>query len=264
MQAKSTRLTTTTNSAKVLAKVEAPPTDDAEHFVAFADSVAPRYIVGDLLRFGKGDFTVGDGEVFPIGTMVVPVMDWLLDGFVLWRAGKPVEHAMIRVATGAKPPKRAELGDNDPAHWETDSSGEKRDPWARSVYLPMVVFEAGRLLTFTTSSAGGRGAVAELARMFGNHHRQQPSDYPVTKLEVDSYLHRVREFGRIKVPRFKLWSYIDRPRYEALLAKAGLGEAPAGEETVKTLPIVEFGRNDSEDPSAGMTADFDDDVPYCF
>jgi hypothetical protein len=150
----------TTSSKTEIVKAEEDP------YTAYADTVSPKFIVGELLRFHKGDWLVSD-DVIAVDTIVVPVMESLLAGWVRWSGGKPTEQIMVRVGSGQRPPKRSELGDTEEDCWDTDANGEKRDPWQFTNYLPMILLDGARLLTFATSSGGGKNAVADLARHFG-------------------------------------------------------------------------------------------------
>ena len=121
-------------------------------FAAFADSVAPKYILGKLLKFSKGDYLAGEAsEIIPVGTKLIVAMDELLLGWVRWEAGKPVEHRMVRVADGMAPVRRSELGDDDESLWEKDDKGQIRDPWQLTQYLP-AVDETGEVFTFSTTT----------------------------------------------------------------------------------------------------------------
>lgn len=247
-----------------IAKTEPTPANDANAFERYADTVAPQFILGELARFSKGDWLVGEEETIPVDTVVVPILDGLLAGYVHWSGGKPTEQVMVRVGSGQKLPKRAELGNDDEEFWEVDANGEKRDPWQFTNYLPLIVLDGVRLLTFTTSSSGGKTAVAELARRYANHQKSKPDDFPMVELGVDSYLHPNRSYGRIKVPDLKPAGYLKRPQYNALLVEAGLIEATeqAPEQQTK-LPANEFGKPaETEDPGAGLVDEFADEIPF--
>src|SRR5262249_24028049 len=87
---------------------------NVDPLVAYADAVSPRHIVGQLLRFIKGDYFAGEGGApVPISTKFTVAADELLAGWIKWTDGKPAEHIMVRVADGKLPPKRSELGDQD-------------------------------------------------------------------------------------------------------------------------------------------------------
>ena len=196
-------------------------------FQKYADAVAPQTILGTLLRFTKGDYLGGeDGKTIAEGTVFTANVDELMDGWVKWSDGKPVEHIMVRVVESQVLPKRAELGDDDATRWEKDSSGEPRDPWQRTNYLPMMD-EAGELFTFATSSRGGLAAIAGLCRTYAQHRRKHPDVHPMIALEVDSYQHQKREYGRIKVPRFTPMGWAPKVKFNEALVAAGF--APADE-----------------------------------
>ena len=172
-------------------------------FEAFANAVAPKHILGRLLKFAKGDYLAGEaGETVPLGTKLVAGIDWQLVGWVRWEASKPVEHRMVRIIDGQPPSRRAELGDHDQTRWEPDLQGQLRDPWCLTHYLPMVD-EAQEIFTFSTTSRGGTGALADLARYYAKQFRAHPNEFPVIELQVGAYQHQNPHFGRIKVPDFK-------------------------------------------------------------
>jgi hypothetical protein len=199
---KSSKMTNqlTTTESKALAT-----TTDADPFLAYADAVRPQHIIGKLLKHSKGEYLAGeDNEVIPIGTKMVVAMDLLTIGHVRWSGGKPIEHRMVMVADGVQPPRRSELGDNDPEQWEEkDASGAPRDPWQLTQYLP-AVDESGELFTFSTSSRGGIGAIATLARAYARGRAAHPDAFPVVELGVDAYQHSNSAYGRIRVPTLKL------------------------------------------------------------
>ena len=77
-------------------------------FEVYANAVAPRTIIGTLLRFTKGDYLAGEeGREIPKGSTFTANVDELLAGWNKWSDGKPVEHIMLRVAEGHILPKRA-------------------------------------------------------------------------------------------------------------------------------------------------------------
>jgi hypothetical protein len=230
-----------------IAKTETAYASSIDAFETYADMIWPRVIVGELLRFTKGDWIAGESnEIIPVDTAVLPVLDSLLAGYVRWEDGRPTEQVMVRVGSGRKPPKRNELGDTNQDAWEKDDSGERRDPWQFTNYLPLIRLDSASLFTFATGSAGGKTAVADLARSFASRQKFRSTDFPIVKLSTDSYAHRNRSYGRIKVPLFRLDGYVGKPRYDQLLAAAGLIDAGATTpaEQAKLLPPVEFGESD--------------------
>jgi len=231
-------------------EIRVPSTVNDDPFMAYANSVKAEYILGKLLKFSKGDYVAGeDDESVPHGTRMVAAMDLLTIGYVKWIDGKPVEHRMVLVASGEKPPRRGELGDDDPAQWpDKDTKGEPRDPWALTQYLPLIAEDA-ELFTFSTSSRGGIGALAGLARAYARGRGAHPNKFPVVQLGVDAYQHSNNSYGRIKVPTLKLVGWEDKGTF---FWAAGM-ETPA--------PAVEEG---AYDPSVPLPtdADFADAIPF--
>jgi hypothetical protein len=229
---------------KVETNNQLAPIGLTDPFEAFADRVAPRYIIGDLLRFSKGDYLAGEsGRNVPAGSIFTAAVEELMAGWVKWSDSKPAEHIMVRVADGAPLPKRNELGDNDETKWETDANGNPRDPWQFTNYLPMMN-EAGELFTFTTSSHGGINAIGILARRYGNHRKRHPNLLPLIALGVGSYAHKNRDYGRIKFPQLTPAGWVPNAKFLEALAAAGIIAAdPAhverdpGDEIDDTVPI---------------------------
>jgi hypothetical protein len=165
-------------------------------------------------------------------------------GWIRWENSKPVEHIMVRVADDRPLPKRDDLGDVDKTRWEKDSSGELRDPWQFTNYLPLMNNE-GSLYTFATSSRGGLGAIGELCRLYAQHRKRHPDVHPMIALGVGSYQHQKREYGRIKFPKFTPMGWEQKSKFNEALIAAGF--VPAGE-----LPVPE------PDPQD----EFNDEVPF--
>jgi hypothetical protein len=204
-------------------------------FAAYGEAATQNKIVGTLLKFNKGEYLAGkDAEVVPEGTRLVANMDQLLVGWIKWENGAPSEQVMGRVADVFKPPLRNELGDNDKSLWEVDDQGVARDPWQLSNYLVLKGEESDELYTFTTSSRGGLNAIGELCKAYGKEMRQQPDQYPVVSLEVDSYRHSNKAYGKIHVPVLTIVDWIGKEVFE------GLGPAGGSEESgdqVDDLPL---------------------------
>jgi hypothetical protein len=173
---------------------------------------APRRIVGQLLKFSKGDYLYGqDNEELPIGTKLIANMDQMLVGWIKWQDNKPVEQAMGLIVEGFKPMEESELPDRDEAEWELDDRGAPRDPWQKTYYLLMrQLDDAGKpmegeegLYTFTTSSVGGRDCMIELCASYGKWMRAFPGKFPVVSLSSRKYPHPNKSYGIIKTPKFE-------------------------------------------------------------
>lgn len=200
------------------------------YFQSYGDQVSQKSIVGKLLKFSKGDYLMGeDNEEVEEGTQLVANMEELMVGWIRWEDGKPTDQIMGRVSEGYQPPKRNTLGDDDKTRWEVDEQGRERDPWQFSNYLLLKTpGESGddHLFTFTTSSRGGLNAIGELCKTYGKEMRQRPDDLPVVALEVGSYQHSNKAYGRIKFPIFKVVSWAPKAEFaDALDGEGGEPEA---------------------------------------
>ena len=228
--------------------------NDADPFQAFADAVAPQYILGKLLKFSKGFWLAGQNNEPVEQKQFVVGMPALLTGWIRWHDGKPVEQAMIMVGSGLLPPRRDELGDNDPSTWETDDRGQKKDPWQPTSYLPMIADDDGEVFTFTASSRGALDALGKLSRTYGVHRRRAPGELPVVNLSSGGYQHSRRELGYIKTPLFVVTGWAPASRFNETMALAGYdlpgSNDPAAVETAAA-------------PTAAVKADdMDDDIPF--
>lgn len=172
---------------------------------------ANRVIVGDLLRFSKGDYLYGqDNNEMPVGSKMIANMDQLLRGWIRWEDNKPAEQIMGLVVEGYKLPKRESLGWQDKNQWEIDDRGQARDPWQETYYMllreldkdgkPLAGDEG--LYTFTTASVGGKDAVILLCKEYGKWMRMQPDKFPIITLDMEKYNHPNKSYGVIKKPKF--------------------------------------------------------------
>lgn len=168
-------------------------------FAAYARAANQRTIVGDILKFSKGEWTAGQNEEeIDEGSRFVAVMDELMIGWIKWDGGRPAEHQMGKLVEGFRPAKRSDLGDTDESHWEYDTSGKKRDPWQLTNYLILKDQDSERLFTFAPSSRGGLSAVGQLCEVYGKAIRAKPDQFPVIEIGTSSYKHE--SYGKIKVP----------------------------------------------------------------
>jgi hypothetical protein len=189
-------------------------TGNRDVFTIYGESAGTGYITGELLKFSKGDWLAGqENREIADGTKLVAVMESLVVGWQRWENQRPVSYRMGLLVEGFVPPPREELGDDDEALWESDDTGEARDPWQMTNYLQLV--DPGNkdtVYTFTTSSKGGLGAIAKLCREYGRAHEKEHRDnqYPVVMLTTGSYAHRDRSLGRIKFPQFTIVGWVNK------------------------------------------------------
>jgi hypothetical protein len=196
---------------------ELAPVALSDPFAAYADAISPQYIIGQMLRFSKGDWIAGKDDTVDVGTTFTANLDELMAGWIKWLDSKRVEQIMIRVADGIAPKLRTELGDTDATEWPVDKTGQSKDPWQFTNYLPMMN-DNGELFTFTTSSRGGINAIADLSRRHARHRAKHPNVFPLIALNVDSYQHKDPQLGRIKFPVFEPAGYLPKADFQAALA----------------------------------------------
>jgi hypothetical protein len=223
--------------------------DDVDPFQAFADAVAPQYIVGKLLKFSKGLWLAGQNNEPVEQKQFLVGMHALLTGWVRWQDFKPVEHAMISIGSRQLPPRRDELGDNDPSTWESDDRGQKKDPWQPTSYLPMIAADNGEVFTFTASSKGALDALGKLSRAYAVHRRRAPGELPVITLGSRGYQHSHREYGYVNTPLFVVTGWAAASRFNETMALAGYDLPDSSEravmEAASTAPAAEDDMDDS-------------------
>jgi hypothetical protein len=186
-------------------------------WLAYGEAAGTRTFNGDLLKFSKGDFVAGqNNRTIAIGTRLIANMDSLKVGWMKWEGSRPVEQRMGLVSERFKPGRRSELGDNDSQSWEVDETGRFRDPWQFTNSLELASEDGSEQYTFPTSSKGGISAIGELCKAFGEEMHLHPDEWPVVELDVGSYAHSNKSFGRIKFPIFTIVGWAPKD-----------GEAPA-------------------------------------
>lgn len=223
----------------------------SNYFESYGAQASQRNIIGDLLRFNKGDYTYGmEDDILEEGTQVIVDMNTLSVGWQKWVDSKPVDSNMGLVNEGFQPKRRKELGDLDEDEWEVDeASGKPRDPWQFTNLVIMrqlgTTGEDEGLYTFATASRGGINAVGTLCKAFGKKIREDADALPIVALNVDSYKHSNPQYGRIKVPMLDLvgWGTIDdvNDATETTAESAGEASEDEGAETqtkARTAPRV--------------------------
>jgi hypothetical protein len=176
----------------------------------FANEETRGFFAGDLLKFIKGDWYLGEDKT-PIGPTetFTANMNEIWRGWVRWWDGAVTDTVVGRIVDGFALPPRETLGDQDEMKWEVEPSGAKRDPWARTVYLVLRRNATEELVTFTSSSDGGRQAVGRLSDRFDRQLKKSQGKMPMVLLESETYDHKT--YGLIKKPTFRIvdWTYWD-------------------------------------------------------
>jgi hypothetical protein len=177
---------------------------------AFADDNLAAAIAGELLTFRKGKWCIGEAkEPVADDARFLCNMEEIWTGWVRWFDKKPVEHRIGRLIDFPRKITREELGHTDKNLWETDLAGVPRDPWAPTDRLVMRAIDRDELVTFSTSSVGGRFALAKLCSSFARSRKKHEMKYPVVVLGSETYEHE--SYGEIAKPNFKIvdWAYWD-------------------------------------------------------
>src|SRR5215470_10242573 len=120
-----------------------------------------QFIRGTLLKFADWRWTKGkDGIEVEKGTQLVALET--AAAWVKWWDNKPVR-PYVKREPGKKLPDREELGDLDESLWQLGPDGKPRDPWQNTRFVYLLDPISMEVLTFSTSSGGGRSAVVNLA-----------------------------------------------------------------------------------------------------
>jgi hypothetical protein len=152
-------------------------------------------------------------------------MNALTVGVVKWGGGKVTDSEMGLVVDGYRPPHRNDLDDNDSTTWEKEDDGALKDPWQKATMLPFVrVDPPNEVFTFSTATVGGEGAIAVLCEAHGRT-TEGVGQYPVVQFQSDSYLHKVKSYGKVFVPIFKIVDSVDAASFDAIIAQERGGAA---------------------------------------
>lgn len=148
---------------------------------------------GARLKFAKGEWTL-DGQTVGSGEEFVTVPSSITRAMERWQSKRITDRVVARLGERLVP--RSELGDHDRSRWETGLDGRERDPWGEVHYLGLRRLDDNSLVVFSTSSDGGRKAIAQIAKAAAS----RPGEAPIVTLGSNSYPHR--SFGQITTPTF--------------------------------------------------------------
>jgi hypothetical protein len=160
-----------------------------------------------------------------------------------------------RVAVGVNEPlpPRESLGDNDPAQWDVGPDGyTKRDPWQEVHWLPLRRMRDGVEFAFSTTSKGGRRAIANLVKA----GLSKKGLDPVVELASDGYDHPNKQLGWINTPYFRPCGW--KPYASDVSNGVGQLEAPKTD----VVPIERAPTEEKANTSLFAGADPDDDLPF--
>jgi hypothetical protein len=211
-------------------------TEQIDNLRAFAAAARSRKLEGTVLKYTKGMWTAGKDETVMNDRQLVALVPQISVGWTKWENKKPVEATIGLVVEGYKPPRRSDLPDLDDSTWEKDKRGEPKDPWLFGMHLQLVDQESGEAFAFSTSSRGGKDALADLVTAYCEHREARGgNDLPVVELRSGSYAHP--DYGQVHVPQLDILKWVS-------------GES---EESKDETPPTH--KNDGG-------GDFDDEIPF--
>ena len=99
-------------------------------------------------------------------------------------------------------PDREALGDLDETLWELGPDNKPRDPWQSTRFVYLLDPISVEMLTFSTSSGGGRSAVIDLADQITRMRKLgHPTALPIVELGAAPMQ---TKYGRKSKPVFKI------------------------------------------------------------
>jgi hypothetical protein len=244
-------------------------------FAQYVAKESKRMFPGTLVKYVQGEWQMGPDKA-PISPnkRFVAVVDTVMAGFFKWGGGAVTDHKMGLVADGFLAPHRDELDDLSNENWETNEYGERQDPWQKtSLFVLIAANEPHDVVTFTTTTAGGQGAILDLCEA---HLRTTEGNeqYPVVMLTSGSHPHKNRAFGHVKVPVFKIVDCVEAGPFNAIVAEArgGAGFIPMSPPGTGPIAIANGRRPPTpptppEIPPPIITApdspgEFDEQIPF--
>jgi hypothetical protein len=204
------------------------PANGNDGWADTAAEAANNIIRGIIVRYADWRWTQGaEATEIEEGTQFVVL--GAAAAWVKWKDGKPVEYVVRQ--PGKPLPELDELSDRDKSTWETGPDGQPRDPWANSRFVYLVDPVTLEVLTFVTSSIGGRQAVTNLAdqvmRMRSLGH---PNALPIVELGA---VEMPTKFGRKSKPVFKIIKWYGSEATDAARLPKPLMPSTSAEEIVE-------------------------------
>jgi hypothetical protein len=90
--------------------------------------------MGQILKFSKGKYFVGDKEI-AVNSELIAHVTQLARGWVKFKGGELVDRRIGKVVDGFVVPERDALDATDKSEWEKDDRGDPRDPrgWPKCI-----------------------------------------------------------------------------------------------------------------------------------
>jgi hypothetical protein len=239
-------------------------------------SAGGRSFDGDFAAFNgeTGEWKAGKAKTVINGRQAVADVYDLMLGWQKFKDKKFVYCGIGFVRNGHQPPARELLDERDEALWSSD-----KDPWQLCHYLAMFDPETREQFVFTTSSAGGKDALAELQDAFADHNEALAPgarEWPIVELAGDSY---VNSYGKtIHKPIFDVVGWCAPPpafRQPRVPPSAPLPGAIEHQPTEAkpapaVQPDVDFGapaakpkqKQKQKQKTVAFGDDLDDEIPF--
>jgi hypothetical protein len=198
---------------------------------------------GQMLLCKKGVWTAGKDAVRMNDEELVALVDQLMLGWCKWKDNKPAGYCVGFVRDRFKPPKRSELGDNDSSRWEK----RDRDPWQFTFFLPLADPETAALYIFSTTSAGGKDAPADLSEIYadGRERQENVGKAPRVALQAEHYTHQ--DYDVIHKPVLTVVDWVAPPAIKPI--------RPPASQTIELIDAPQL----EHKPRRG---ELDDDIPF--
>jgi hypothetical protein len=164
---------------------------------------------GDFVSFNgeSGGWKAGKNKTVIDGRQLVADIYDLIVGWQAYRDDKFIYAGHGLARDNHEPPPREQLDENDKRFWRNE-----QDRWRLTYYLALHDPATREQFIFSTSSGGGKDALANLQEAFADHNEERAADdyeWPFVELASDSY---VNTYGKkIFKPIFETVSWVKPP-----------------------------------------------------
>jgi hypothetical protein len=200
------------------------------------------------LNFTRGAWSAGKDKVDMTTREVVAHVNDSAFGHVKWENKQMVDFDLGFVRDRFRPKLRSTLGDTDPRSWPGG-----KDPWVFNFLLPVSDPKTAQLYLYSTSSKGGRDALANLQDAYADHqelHPAQADKLPMICLSSSWYPHP--EFGRVTTPCLDIIGWVDPPA----------DVKPLRLPTSSASALIESRAVKQIEPPKSIGGEMDDEIPF--
>jgi hypothetical protein len=198
-----------------------------------------------VLKFTKGQWSAGKDGTRMNDVELIAHVDQSMFGWIKWENKRMADFDIGLTRERFRPKRRHDLGDNDPNTWV------KGDPWQFTFLLPLSAPKTGQLYMYSTTSRGGKDALAKVQDAYADHCEMHPKEahkLPAVCLAADWYPHP--EYGRVETPCFDIVGWVDPPPgVKQIRPPASTSVLAIEHKTIDATPEPE-----TENPGAGMDA----------